>query len=205
MGRQKALLRIGGETLVERQIRTLHAVGVRDTFLSLRRELVSFLAPTPREETDGLPVGTHPLHPDRTDALPSPILLLDEEEGFGPLAGIVAAMARAGDRHLLVLAVDMPEVRPSLLSRLLSQATMGTGVAPKVGGMWEPLCAIYPPGSLDLARRTLESEARSPALLLDALAALGRVGSLSLLKSAARSLRSWNRPEDLAVTPDRLP
>jgi molybdopterin-guanine dinucleotide biosynthesis protein A len=185
MGREKALLRIGGETLIERQLRTLRAIGVRDTLVSLRVELAPLLSAS-------LIAGDGPV----------PALLLDEEEGLGPLAGIVAAMAHSPERHLLVLAVDMPRVRPSFLSRLFSRASPECGVAPRVGGMWEPLCAIYPPGSLELARRHLRSEVRSPAYLLDILAALGRVRALPLSKDATESLRSWNRPEDVGVVLD---
>lgn len=196
MGREKALLRVAGETLIERQLRTLRAAGVRDILLSLRVDLIPGLSETSlahlSEPGDPPPTAENP-----STSLPDPALLIDQEAGLGPLAGIVPALARSGGRHLLVLAVDMPEVRPSLLHHLLSRATPGTGVAPKVGGMWEPLCALYPPGSLDVACHLLEGGSRSPAHLLDELEAQRRVRGLALSPERARGLRSWNTPADV--------
>jgi len=180
MGREKAFLRVGDETLFERQFRVLREVGVVEIALSIRRELL------------------HRLSHSSSQLLPSaPALLLDEEEGLGPLAGIVAAMAWNPDQPLMVMAVDMPEVPSSLLSRLLSSARGGGGAAPVVEGRWEPLCAIYPPGEHDTARALLTSANPSPAALLDALAARGKVTSLPISIEEATSLRSWNAPADL--------
>jgi len=201
MGREKALLRVDEETLIERQLRTLRAAGVRKTFLSLRPELIPLLPDSVICDDVRLQTGSAPCTGVNTSSPSEPTLLLDEDEGLGPLAGIVAAMAQSPERHLLVLAVDMPGVRPTLLSHILSVATPNSGVAPKVGGMWEPLCAIYPPGTLDLAQSHLRNERGSSAHLLDTLASLGRVRALPLSRDGAVSLRSWNCPEDVEVVP----
>ena len=66
--------------------------------------------------------------------------------GQGPAAGILgAARARPGER-LLVLAVDLPKVPVSLLSRL--EGTEADLAVPRWEGGLEPLCALYGPAAI---------------------------------------------------------
>lgn len=203
MGREKALLRVGGETLLERQLRILRAVGLSEVILSLRSDLLPALTGTSlaglasrRESHPDLPGSPEPGRSVFPGNPHEPILLVDEVEGLGPLAGITQALGHAGDRHLLVLAVDMPEVRPSLLHHLLSRGERDRGVAPRIGGRWEPLCALYPPDAYAKALLRLESDTPSPARLLDDLALEGRVRGIALSRDATLTLRSWNTPGD---------
>jgi len=200
MGRDKALLRVGGETLAQRQIRLLQRLGIRDVFLS-------------RPAVDAAPPGSRPLDamlldavlpdavpPDDThpDAAIEVTVVRDAVPGLGPLAGIVAGLEQAGERALLVLAVDMPGVTEGFLGGLLAAADLdaGVGAAPRVQDRWEPLCALYPPGVLDEARRHLAGDRRSPSGFLDALLASGRIRPLELSPAEAAALRSWNTPDD---------
>ena len=180
MGRDKALLRVGGETLAQRQTRLLQRLGIREVFLS-------------RPAVEAAP-------PDDTppDAAIDVTIVRDAAPGQGPLAGIVAGLERAEDRALLVLAVDMPGVTEDFLEGLLAAADLdaGVGAAPRVGDRWEPLCALYPPGVLDEARRHLAGDRRSPSGFLDALLASGRIRPLEVSPIEAAALRSWNTPED---------
>lgn len=177
MGTEKALLPAheGGRTLLARQAGLLDAVGVGTVFLSLRRDL----APDP--------AGTQPILHD-----PS-------RDGRGPLGGIVAAMRMAPGEHLLVLAVDMPFVEPSFLRAILARATPASGVAPRVSGMWEPLCAVYPPHALARAEALLERQG-SPSELLATLSADGRLRAYDIPARNAHFLRSWNVPEDVPAS-----
>ena len=180
MGRDKALLRVGGETLAQRQTRLLQRLGIREVFLS-------------RPAVEAAP-------PDDTppDAAIDVTIVRDAAPGQGPLAGIVAGLEQAGDRALMVLAVDMPGVTEGFLGGLLAAADLeaGVGAAPRVGDRWEPLCALYPPGVLDEARRHLAGDRRSPSGFLDALLASGRIRPLELSPIEAAALRSWNTPDD---------
>lgn len=125
----------------------------------------------------------------------------DQEHGRGPLGGLLAAMRIEPERPLLVLAVDMPYVDRELLASLTSDVTPHSGVAPKSGGRWEPLCAVYPPGTGSIARALLKRGRGSPTALLDELAVRGRMRSHTVDPVDAWRLTSWNRPEDVVGRP----
>lgn len=122
MGRPKALLPVGGTTLVE-----WVAARLAPDFAHL---LVAARAP------EQLPPGLRP-H-----------LVRDLHAGAGPLAGVEAALAAAPDHHDVVVAVacDMPAVTPDLARRLaaaaLELAALDAAV-PRVRGRPEPACAAY--------------------------------------------------------------
>ncbi len=75
----------------------------------------------------------------------------------GPLAGIHAALAASTTELNLILAVDMPFVEPNLLRFLVTRAREGSPVVtvPKVGGGWQPLCAVYRRSFAEVAERAL--------------------------------------------------
>ena len=200
MGRDKALLRVGGETLAQRQTRLLQRLGIREVFLS--RPAVDAAPPGSGPPAavlpDAAPLDDTPPEGTPPDAAIKVAVVRDAVPGLGPLAGIVAGLEQAGDRALMVLAVDMPGVTEGFLGGLLAAADLeaGVGAAPRVGDRWEPLCALYPPGVLDEARRHLAGDRRSPSGFLDALLASGRIRPLELSRTEAAALRSWNTPED---------
>jgi molybdopterin-guanine dinucleotide biosynthesis protein A len=65
--------------------------------------------------------------------------------GCGPLGGIHAALRASMKELNVILAVDVPYVSMALLQFLVTRARTRTAVAtvPRVGGGWQPLCAIY--------------------------------------------------------------
>jgi molybdenum cofactor guanylyltransferase len=76
--------------------------------------------------------------------------VVDTREGLGPIAGIVAAQAARPDAAWLVLACDLPYLGPDTLSHLIAHRDplrMATAYRASHGGLPEPLCAIYEPGS----------------------------------------------------------
>ncbi|TVP58349.1 MAG: molybdenum cofactor guanylyltransferase [Gemmatimonadales bacterium] len=211
MGRDKAMLRVGGERLLERQARVLREAGVSEVVLSL-----GSAAGAPSGGEDPTPAGG-PTDPAAGAAIPPGLpIVRDAAPDAGPLAGIVAGLEWAAPRPLLVLAVDMPRVEPEFLRRLLREARdpgardpaapdIIPGVAPRVRGSdgverWEPLCAVYPPEALPEARRRLALDdpgERSPTALLDALHAAGLIRACPVTAAEAASLQSWNTPSDL--------
>jgi molybdopterin-guanine dinucleotide biosynthesis protein A len=72
--------------------------------------------------------------------------IADPVEGCGPLAGLAAALQHSGADYNLVVACDMPRLRPEFLQFLLRVAE---GEAADVvmpldrEGREEPLCAVY--------------------------------------------------------------
>ena len=99
--------------------------------------------------------------------------VLEAEPGAGPLAAVAAGGAQlvqrgAGDRSVLVLAVDLPFLDASLL-RALADAPPAAAVVPRVDGREQPLCARYSPAALARAGEILAAGERSMQALLAAL------------------------------------
>lgn len=133
-GRNKALLVVDGELLIERVTRVLRP--------RVARILVSVAEPASWTE------------------LPT---VIDDAPGQGPLAGIAAGLRRA-PQWLLVVAVDMPHLRGDVLDLLLAQARPGHDAAAfRLGGLPEPLVALWGPACLPVVQRRLAAGARKVA------------------------------------------
>jgi len=130
MGRDKALLELGGVTLIERGMRKLALVCPEVTIVGEDRESGRFGRVIP-------------------DAMP----------GCGPLGGIVAALAQSTTRWNLFLAVDVPFVPVAALEGLLSAAAGDASVAviAEANGQPQPLCALYSRDALPMLRSELEA------------------------------------------------
>lgn len=116
MGRNKALLPIRGQTLIERVI---------DRVRPLADE-VWVVTNTPEEY-----------------AFLNVLTVSDRYPGVGPLAGLHAALDAARGDLVILLACDMPFVSVALLRYLLSLTAGVDAVIPRLGGREEPLHAIY--------------------------------------------------------------
>lgn len=111
----KALLDVGGRTILERQAHALAALGIRPTLVTAD--------PTP---FDGLGFATV------ADACPG-----------GALAGVYTALVHATEPHVLVLAGDLPFVTAPFLAALVARRHGAEAVVPRRDGRWHPLCAVY--------------------------------------------------------------
>jgi molybdopterin-guanine dinucleotide biosynthesis protein A len=136
MGRDKATVELGGQTLLARQIALARSVGATELFISGRA---------------GVDYG-------KTAAR----ILTDRFTNAGPLAGIERALAEMNTAHLLVLAVDMPRLTTELLQKLAQACGKECGAVPEMRGHIEPLVAFYPRRTHDIAVNML-MEARSNA------------------------------------------
>lgn len=168
-GRPKGLMRApGGRTIVERMFALLEACCIDDVVL----------------------VGAAAEYA----ALGSPAID-DQPSGIGPLGGLVSLLRRATSGYALALACDMPFVSAALVQSLLD-APAAAVVAPRVDGLWEPLCARYdafrvlPVAELCVSRRD--------HALQGLLATAGAV-ELPLAHERRSELRDWDTPEDVIV------
>jgi molybdopterin-guanine dinucleotide biosynthesis protein A len=118
MGRDKALLPWAGTDLLGHALARLAAVA---------SEVAVLCGPTPRYADRGRPV------------------VVDHGDGGGPVAGLEAGLARAGERAVLLLAVDLPLVPVPLLRMLLDVFPGHDAVVPVSPRGAEPLCAAYGP------------------------------------------------------------
>jgi len=116
LGRDKALLEIGGETLLARTVR----------LLSTLCDKVIVVGP-----------------PERAEVVPEVRVLPDERPGIGPLGGIATALRAAEHERILAVATDMPLLNPSLLHHLLTVDRDADVVIPRVEGRTQQLHAVY--------------------------------------------------------------
>lgn len=132
MGRDKALLELGGQPVVLRTVERLRPLAAEITLVG-SPERYAFL---------GLPV------------------LADCRAECGPLAGIVTALRATRQEWNLILACDLPFVGTRFLAYLLEQAATdpeADAVVPRTGEGWQPLCAAYHRRCLGGFERVLES------------------------------------------------
>jgi molybdopterin-guanine dinucleotide biosynthesis protein A len=115
MGRDKALLHLGGQTLLERALALAHRVAPRVAVLG------------PREKY----------------AATGERIIEDEFSDCGPLAGIHAALGASETDLNLILSVDMPFVPLKFFTYLLERARSRESVqvtVPRVGGIVQGTC-----------------------------------------------------------------
>ena len=116
MGYNKALLRVGGKTIIERVLEALKEI--TDSLLIITNS---------PEEYDFLNI------PMKGDILP----------GKGAFGGVYTALSLSDAFYSLVVACDMPFLNSGFL-RYMTQFKEGYDIViPKPGQWYEPLCAIY--------------------------------------------------------------
>ena len=129
MGRDKALLPIGGVPAVQRVL-----------------ERASTLS-------DDVILVTN--SPDKYDFCPHCRLAGDIFPGKGSLGGIYTALVTADHAHCLVVACDMPFLSVKLLRHLISLAAGYDVVVPRVAGTLETTHAVYSKACLEPIRQHL--------------------------------------------------
>jgi molybdopterin-guanine dinucleotide biosynthesis protein A len=170
MGHDKATLTLNGEPLWSRQIRILRELHPAQLMISARNK--------PDWSPDGIEV------------------ILDGPPSHGPLSGLVAAFERIQTSHLLVLAVDLPQVTSAHLQKLWTLAEPGIGIIPQNEESVEPLCAIYPVECAGVARDALsKGEDVSLGGIIRTLAAQNRVCFYGVTQVESPLYQNINTPE----------
>jgi molybdopterin-guanine dinucleotide biosynthesis protein A len=142
LGRDKALLEVEGQPLLARTVLRLAALS--DDLLIVA----------------GDPGRYKPL------ALPAR-LVSDERPGTGSLMGIYSGLHAARHPYALVVACDMPFLNLALLRYMLPLADGYDVVIPRLGGLYEPLHAIYSKSCLAHMSRLLEGGRRQIIAFFD--------------------------------------
>lgn len=119
MGRNKAFLELGGQSLISR---------VLDTLTGLCSELII--------SANDVAAYAH---------LPARVVP-DIIRNRGPLGGVHAGLASMRNEFAIVVACDMPFLNLRLLRYMAAVATGYDVVVPRLEGEYEPLHAIYSPG-----------------------------------------------------------
>ena len=132
MGRPKATLVLGRETMLDRQLRRLGAVC----------RSVAVLGPP--QDSAGLQVP----------------VFADELPGRGPLGGIYTGLLRMRSEYGLFLSCDLPFMEARFLefhARRALEACADVTIARSHGGDLEPLCAVYRRRALRAIRASLNA------------------------------------------------
>ena len=117
MGREKALLEVGGEALIQRTARLVESVAGAPTVIGNAGAF--------------LPLGLRAIE--------------DEWPGAGPLGGIATALRASSSPWSLVVACDLPYLTKGWLEFLIERALASDAIAVlpmNIRGA-EPLCAMY--------------------------------------------------------------
>jgi molybdopterin-guanine dinucleotide biosynthesis protein A len=131
----------------------------------------------------------------------------DEFPNHGPLGGIHAALRNSPSKLSLILAVDMPFVERRCLRHLVREAEEHNAVVtvPRVGGKWQPLCAIYRTCFADLAHDALQAgRNKIDALFSRTTLHVLEESELEREGFSADMFRNVNTPEDLREATSRV-
>jgi molybdopterin-guanine dinucleotide biosynthesis protein A len=173
MGREKALLEVGGVPLWKRQRDVLAAAGATEIFLSVRAEQAW------ARNAPGFDALLH-------DAFPN----------CGPIAGLTAGLERASHPLLAVLAIDLPHMTAAGFSTLLAEAEPGIGIVGRRNGFFEPLAAIYPREMLSLAWEAIARADYSLQRLIVGAVAQGVLRVREIQDEETVLFANWNRESD---------
>jgi molybdopterin-guanine dinucleotide biosynthesis protein A len=115
MGRDKALLQVRGETLIERALNTMRKVVSEVAIVGDRPDLGHFAEIVP-----------------------------DAASGVGPVAGLVAGTGHTTREWALFMPVDVPEMSAETLIQMLDAAreSDALGLVPLADGVPQPLCVV---------------------------------------------------------------
>jgi molybdenum cofactor guanylyltransferase len=128
MGRDKALLELGGRPLIEHALEKLRGLGFSPRIVGSRADLAAFAAVIP-----------------------------DSRPQAGPLGGIEAALAASDSAQNLFLPVDLPWLPAEFLRWMVERVgkTNALATIPRLQGQPQPLSAVYSRALLPHAQAAL--------------------------------------------------
>jgi molybdenum cofactor guanylyltransferase len=174
MGRPKAWLPFGGETMLARVVRRLGEVVAPIVVVA-----------APGQDVPELP--------------PEVAVVRDPEQGRGPLQGLAAGLeALRGKADAAYLSsCDVPLLQPAFVRRLIALLGEYDIAVPEVGGYRHPPAAVYRLEVGTIAARLLAEDRLRPAFLFDqARTRLVRPEELADVDPDFRSLRNLNTPAE---------
>jgi molybdenum cofactor guanylyltransferase len=122
-------------------------------------------------------------------------VLADEYDGLGPLGGIATCLSKTRTTLLLVLAIDLPQIQPAFLLKLLVRSEPGCGVVPVYQNRFEPLIALYPAAALEVATDQLSKQDYVLQHFVEKLLKNRLVIRYDVELSEESQLKNWNTPD----------
>jgi molybdopterin-guanine dinucleotide biosynthesis protein A len=131
-------------------------------------------------------------------------LVSDERPGVGALMGIYSGLREAQYSHALVVACDMPFLSLGLLRYMLLLADAHDLVIPRLGGLLEPLHAVYSKACLPHMAALLEQGQRRIVAFFDEVRVrhveedeVDRFDPRHMSFVNVNTLEDWERVQDL--------
>ena len=171
MGRDKASLLLGEQTLLQRVIATMQQV--------FPRVIVSVRQPRPGID------------------LPQ---VCDEQRNAGPLAGLAASLGHVTTPWAFLVACDMPFVVPAMVELLGNYRSQYQAVVPVVQGHPQPLAAFYASSCMGKIRANLAGGGKNSLRAVLEQLQVRYVEETELLEAdpALRSFFDLDTPQDVA-------
>ncbi len=129
MGTDKAFLKIDGIPMIEHILRVLKSIF----------DKIIIVTNTPQLYT-------------AYDAM----VVTDAYDRRGPLTGIYSGLLKTTDEYNFVVACDMPFLNTGLISYMMGLAAGFDIVVPRIGGLSEPLHAVYSKGLLPIIKNRIQ-------------------------------------------------
>lgn len=173
MGKDKAFLELGGETLLGRALRTASSVARVVVVVGDPRKFAAF---SPAVE--------------------------DKYPGRGPLGGIQAALLSTSTDLNVIMAVDLPFLEPRFLQSLIERSRESNAVVTvaRVGMGFQPLCAVYRREFASVAGQSLQGgNNKIDALFTKVATRVVDEPELTRAGFSSRMFQNLNTPEDLAA------
>ncbi len=172
IGGKKAFIQLSGQTLIER---------VCDRLAAIFSEVVIV--------ADALSPFAHLPYRSIPDRLPE----------LGPIGGLESALRAIPEKHLFVVACDMPKLSPDVIRAMLPFSLNYDLVVPRIAGRLHPLHAIYSPTCLAVVTAQIKKKDLALHSLSDHLNCFFfQEERFRQLDSELRSLININTLEDLA-------
>jgi molybdopterin-guanine dinucleotide biosynthesis protein A len=172
-GAPKALLRVGNQRIIDRQLAALRAV-----------TQTIFIVATDGAPYDGLGLRVVP----------------DAIAGAGALGGIYTAIVESPAPRTLVLACDMPFVTPALFEVLTAAEHAAADIViPRTARGVEPLCAVYAKRCAPSIRERIERGALQASTLTAGMRVV-EIGpdALAAIDDGGELFENVNTPHDYA-------
>ena len=175
LGSDKATEKIDAQTLIQHSVKSLLGFG---------DEIIVVTAPGKTE----LGLGD----------FPQVRVVEDSATGKGPIMGIYTGLSASNSELNLVVACDMPFLNLDLIKFMVSQANACDAVIPRLGGLMEPLHAIYSRSAKNSALELIDSGSFSLSQLIKRiLVRFVDEGEIDVYDPERLSFFNINFPEDL--------
>lgn len=169
MGRDKATLPFGDETLLDRTVRIV-------------REIVPEVLVVSREDQP------------RTGDFR---VVHDSAEGFGPLAGLVKGLEIMSSERAFLTSCDVPFLKPAYLQRMIELSQGHPVTVPFIDGYHMTTSAVYTREVLPVAQELLAERRLRPFFLVQAVdARIVTADELTDVDPQLESFRNCNTQED---------